>query len=111
MAPSAKPPDLVASSDEDLMGQVMEGSEGAFACLVDRYSQRVLNTVYRYIGDRHRSEDLTQEVFLRVHIHRQRYRPGGKFSSWLFTIAVNLAKNEIRGRIRHRGTTSLERLQ
>ncbi len=111
MSPNVRPPDLVAVSDEDLMIQVMDGSEGAFAALVDRYSQRVLNTVYRYISDRQRSEDITQEVFLRVHQHRKRYRPGGKFSAWLFTIAVNLAKNEIRSRSRHRGTQSLEYLQ
>ena len=54
------------------------------------------------------SEDITQEVFLRVHVHRKRYRPGGKFSAWLFTIAVNLAKNEIRYRVRHRGEISLD---
>ena len=111
MSPGARPPDLAAATDEDLMVQVMEGSEGAFACLVDRYSQRVLNTIYRYIGDRQRAEDLAQEVFLRVHLHRRRYRPGGRFSAWLFTIAVNLAKNEIRSRSRHKGTTSLEHLQ
>ena len=110
-APDAKPPDLAVPSDEDLMAEVMAGSDRAFGCLVERYSQRVLNTVFRYIGDRQRSEDLTQEVFLRVHVHRQRYRPGGKFSAWLFTIAANLAKNEIRTRVRHRGTTSLERLK
>ena len=98
-------------SDEDLMARVVAGSEAAFAALVNRYSQRVLNTIYRYVGDRQRAEDIAQEVFLRVFIHRGRYRPGGKFSAWLFTIAVNLSKNEIRSRIRHRGVTSLERLQ
>jgi RNA polymerase sigma-70 factor (ECF subfamily) len=111
MTLDANPPELAATSDEDLMAQVIVGSEGAFASLVDRYSGRILNTIYRYVGDRARAEDLTQEVFLRVFVHRQRYRAGGKFSAWLFTIAVNLAKNEIRSRVRHRTTTSLEHLQ
>ena len=110
MASSAKPTDLGVPSDEELMAEVTAGSERAFGILVQRYSQRVLNTVYRYIHDRQRAEDITQEVFIRVHVHRARYRPGGKFSAWLFTIAVNLAKNEIRSRVRHRGTTSLEYL-
>ena len=111
MRDDLRPSELAACTDEELMLQVMDGSEGAFGGLVDRYSQRVLNTIYRYIGDRHRSEDLTQEVFLRVHLHRKNYKPGGKFSAWLFTIAVNLAKNEIRSRVRHRGTQSLDHLQ
>ena len=111
MTLDANPPDLAAASDEDLMAQVIVGSEGAFACLVERYSGRILNTIYRYVGDRARAEDLAQEVFLRVYVHRKRYRAGGKFSAWLFTIAVNLAKNEIRSRVRHRTTTSLEHLQ
>ncbi|HVP38360.1 MAG TPA: sigma-70 family RNA polymerase sigma factor [Candidatus Saccharimonadales bacterium] len=111
MTLDANPPELAATSDEELMARVMQGSEGAFAALVDRYSQRILNTVYRYVGDRARAEDLAQEVFLRVYVHRARYRAGGKFSAWLFTIAVNLAKNEIRSRVRHRGTASLEELQ
>jgi RNA polymerase sigma-70 factor (ECF subfamily) len=110
VAPNPMPPEPAVRSDEDLMALVMGGSETAFESLVDRYSGRVLNVVYRYIGDRQRSEDITQEVFLRVHLHRLRYRPGGRFSAWLFTIAANLAKNEIRSRVRHRGTMSLDQL-
>ena len=96
--------------DEDLMDHVVLGSEGAFACIVDRYKNRIQNLVYRYVGDFQRAEDLAQEAFVRVYLHRERYRKTGKFSTWIFTIAVNLAKNEIRRKIRLRNVLSLEHL-
>jgi RNA polymerase sigma-70 factor, ECF subfamily len=96
--------------DEILMEHVVRGSEAAFATLVDRYRMRVINLVCRFITDRDRAQEIAQEVFLRVFIHRERYRPSGKFSTWLYTIAVNLAKNEIRRRVRSRGTISLDAL-
>ena len=96
--------------DEDLMDHVVAGSEAAFACLVDRYKNRLQNVIYRYIRDFQRSEDLAQEAFVRVYLHRERYRKTGKFSTWIFTIAVNLAKNEIRRKVRLRHVLSLEHL-
>lgn len=93
------------------MDHVVEGSEGAFACLVDRYKNRLQNLIYRYIRDFQRSEDLAQEAFVRVYQHRERYRKTGKFSTWIFTIAVNLAKNEIRRKVRLRNVLSLDHLQ
>lgn len=91
---------LKLSSDEDLMEACVEDSEEAFQELVNRYKSRILNIISRYIGDRERARDLTQEVFMRVFIHRRRYRRSGKFSTWIYTIAVNLAKNEIRRKVR-----------
>jgi RNA polymerase sigma-70 factor (ECF subfamily) len=97
-------------SDEDLMDHVVAGSETAFATIVDRYKNRLQNVIYRYIRDFQRSEDLAQEAFVRVYLHRERYRKTGKFSTWIFTIAVNLAKNEIRRKVRLRNVLSLEHL-
>ncbi len=97
-------------SDEDLMDHVVAGRELAFACLVDRYKNRIQNVVFRYIRDFQRSEDLAQEAFVRVYLHRERYRKTGKFSTWIFTIAVNLAKNEIRRKVRLRNVLSLDHL-
>ena len=97
--------------DEDLMDHVVDGSEDAFACIVDRYKNRLQNLVYRYVGDFQRSEDLAQEAFIRVYLHRERYRKTGKFSTWIFTIAVNLAKNEIRRKVRLRNVLSIEHLK
>jgi RNA polymerase sigma-70 factor (ECF subfamily) len=103
-------PMLSGLPDEALMENVVRGSEAAFATLVDRYRGRIINLVCRFISDRERAQEISQEVFLRVFVHRERYRPSGKFSTWIYTIAVNLAKNEIRRRVRARGVVSLDGL-
>lgn len=102
--------DLAELTDEDVMERCAMGSEAAFRVLVQRYRTRIMNLVCRFINDRDRAEEISQEVFLRVFRNRERYRKTGKFSTWIFTIAVNLTKNEIRSRVRHRGTFSLDAL-
>jgi len=78
----------------------LAGDPRAFAQIVGRYQVRLLNFVYRMIGDRERAEDLVQEAFLRVHRHLHRFDRSRKFSTWVYTIASNLAKNELRNRSR-----------
>ena len=101
---------LSSLADEVLMEHVVRGNEAAFATLVDRYKGRMINLICRFINDRDRAQEIAQEVFLRVFIHRERYRPSGKFSTWIYTIAVNLAKNEIRRKSRLKGVMSLDTL-
>lgn len=103
-------PILSTLPDEVLMEHIVRGSEAAFATLVDRYRGRIINLVCRFINDRDRAQEIAQEVFLRIFVHRERYRPSGKFSTWMYTIAVNLAKNEIRRRVRARRIISLDGL-
>ena len=93
------------------MARVAEDEERAFAELVRRYQGRITNLVSRVLNDRECADDLAQEVFVRVYVHRRNYRRGSKLSPWLFTIAVNLAKNEIRRRVRRRNWFSLDALQ
>jgi RNA polymerase sigma-70 factor (ECF subfamily) len=102
---------IVPVSDEDLMARAAEEDERAFTELVRRYQARVTNLISRVLNDRISSDDLAQEVFVRVFVHRRNYRRGSKFSTWLFTIAANLAKNEIRRRVRRRNWFSLDALQ
>ena len=102
---------LAELSDEEVMERCAQGSEAAFRSLVSRYRSRIMNLVCRFINDRDRAEEIAQEVFLRVFRNRERYRKSGKFSTWIFTIAVNLTKNEIRSRVRHKGTFSLDALE
>src|SRR6266850_1707703 len=78
----------------------LTGDPQAFGSLVDRYQTRLLNFVNRTIGDRERAEDLVQEVFIRVFRHLHRFDQTKKFSTWIYTIASNLAKNELRNRSR-----------
>lgn len=85
-------------ADTELMLEVRDGDDEAFATLVRRYQSRVVGLAYRYIGDRESAEDLAQEAFLRVYKARERYEPRAKFSTWLYRIVVNLCLNEIRWR-------------
>ncbi len=103
-------PQVVSLSDEDLMARVAEDDERAFTELVSRFRGRVSNLISRVLNDRESSDDLAQEVFVRVFVHRRNYRLGSKFSTWVFTIAANLAKNEIRRRVRRRNWFSLDAL-
>ena len=96
-------------SDEDLMMKCRKGDIGAFELLVRRYQNPLINYIHRSIDDYHRSEDLSQETFLRVFKSAGRYEPTASFRSWLYTIATNLCRNEIRNRSR-RNTCSFEDL-
>jgi RNA polymerase sigma-70 factor, ECF subfamily len=104
-------PPIPSLSDEDLMARVAEDEQRAFSELVRRYQGRVTNLICRVLNDRESADDLAQEVFVRVFVHRRNYRRGAKLSTWVFTIAVNLAKNEIRRRVRRRNWFSLDALQ
>ena len=93
--------------DVRLMLQVRDDVPGAFEVLVERYQHRLLGVMAHLIGRREEAEDLTQEVFLRVFRTRKGYQPKAKFSTYLFTIANNLALNHLRGKGRKR-TVSLD---
>src|SRR5437016_5630296 len=87
--------------DSAVVSEFLGGEERAFQELVERYQTRLLNFVYRTIGDREKAEDLVQEVFIRVYRHLHRFDRSKKFSTWVYTIASNLAKNELRNRSRN----------
>ena len=82
--------------DVRLMLEVGEGNATAFEELMLRYQARLLSVIAHAIGSRDQAEDLVQEVFLRVYRARKTYKPGAKFSTWLFTIANNVAANAIK---------------
>ena len=87
--------------DAALMLRAKRGDRAAFAELVEKYKQPVMNFVFRSLRDEIEAEDLAQNVFLQAWKSRSRYRQTAKFSTWLFTIARNLCLNEIRRRSRH----------
>ena len=93
-------------SDDGLAARAKNGDMKAFDMLHKRYRSRILNYIYRYIGDYQRAEEITQETFLRVYKHLATYQPLEKFSSWLYRIATNLSKNALRDR-RHDPKISL----
>ncbi len=100
-APEVQKSALKDLDDSGLVAAFLDGEKRAFTDLVDRYHTRLVNFVYRTTGDRERSEDLVQETFIRVYRHLHRFDQTKKFSTWVYTIASNLAKNELRNRSRN----------
>lgn len=96
--------------DVRLMLQVRQGDAASFEELMLRYQGRLLTVLHHLVGNRDLAEDLVQEVFLRVYRARGRYQPGAKFSTWLYTIANNVASNALRTRGRRREVTLPSRL-
>lgn len=86
--------------DISLMLRVRADEAGAFEQLVLAYQQRLVNILRPMAGSREESEDIAQETFLRVYKARKSYHPKARFSTWLFTIANNLALNSIRAKKR-----------
>jgi RNA polymerase sigma-70 factor (ECF subfamily) len=90
------------------MWRVQAGDdEHAFAQLVRRWEAPIRRLCARMLGDPHRGEDLAQEAFARVFARRKDYQPTGKFSTWLWRIALNLCYDELR-RLKRRGEASLD---
>lgn len=100
LARTSLPEHLRVMEDGEVVVAFLSGEERAFRELVNRYQTRLLNFLYRMIGDREKAEDLVQEVFIRVYRHLHGFDRTRKFSTWIYAIAANLAKNEMRNRSR-----------
>lgn len=97
-------------SDIELMLRAKTGDDSAFTELMRRHYKGVVNYVYRFTNDRANSEDLAQEVFLRVYRSVKRYNPQAKFSTWLYKIATNLCITEVKSRNKKQ-SVSLDEMQ
>jgi RNA polymerase sigma-70 factor (ECF subfamily) len=84
------------------MLQVRDDDAAAFEELMRRYQSRITSVLLHVVGRRDQAEDLAQDVFLRVYRSRKTYVPTAKFSTWLFTIANNVAHNALRSLARRR---------
>ncbi|MEM6645764.1 MAG: sigma-70 family RNA polymerase sigma factor [Bacteroidota bacterium] len=100
---------LTALPDEDLIAHFQGGTVEAFNLIVDRYSNRLGSYLYNFVHDWDKAEDLLQETFIRVYRNRYAYTPIARFSTWIYTIAGNLARSEYR-KVKSRKTQSLEAL-
>ncbi len=89
-------------SDEDLIERFQRGDVYAFDLIVKRYKEQLLNFVYRFVGSHEEAEDIVQETFLRVYRKRHAYKRIAKFSTWIYTIAGNLSRTELRRRKRRK---------
>ena len=89
------------ATDSELMVRLAGGEDLALNTLMDRWSDRVIAFLFRMTGQREAAVDLAQETFVKLYQARGRYKPQGTFSSWLFAIAANLARNHARWKSRH----------
>ena len=93
-------------SDEQLMSLFQGGDENAYIELVNRYKDKLINFIFNYLGDLESSEDVVQETMIKLYQKKHYYKEIAKFSTWLYTIAKNLAITELRKR-KQRKTTLL----
>src|SRR5437763_10331106 len=82
--------------DAELMLRVKDGDGASFGLLLGKYRASVNHFLYRMVQDQAVSEELAQEVFLRVYRSRETYEPTAKFTTWLYRIATHLALNHLR---------------
>ncbi len=95
---TGRPPVTNRMTDEELVAAFTRDSEEAYTILVGKYKDPLINFVYRILGDYDGALDVVQDTFVRLHEKANTYRPVAKFSTWIYTIASNLAKSELRRR-------------
>jgi RNA polymerase sigma-70 factor (ECF subfamily) len=85
-----------ADADAALMLRVAGGDRHAFASLFDRHQRGVAQFAFRFVADRARAEELTQDIFVKLYRNASRYRPSAKFKTFLYRVAANHCLNEVR---------------
>ena len=97
-------------TDERLMSLFQAGDENAYIVLVNRYKDKLINFIYHYLKDFESAEDVVQETMIKLYQKKHYYKEIAKFSTWLYTIAKNLANTELRKR-KNRKTTLLSQFR
>ena len=88
-------------TDEQLILQFQNEDKGAYVEIVMRYKDRLVNFLYRFTGNRETAEDISQETFLKLYKNKDKYSEIAKFSTWLYTIALNEARSNFRKENKH----------
>src|SRR4030095_5027778 len=92
--PSGDGIDYKTLTDEQLISQFQKGSTDAYSEIVYRYKDKLVNFVYRYVGNYDDCEDIAQDTLIKVYTSKHLYKEIAKFSTWIYTIAINLAKTK-----------------
>ena len=103
--------DVDADSDAQAMLKVAAGDRRAFGLLFDRYHASVARFAFRFVGDRARAEELTQDIFVKLYRNAKAYKPSAQFKTFLFRVATNHCLNEVRRgeyRVSHTSTAPTE---
>ena len=101
--------DKISLTDEELILAFQDGDRDAFNHIVERYKDKLTNFLYRFTYDIDSAQDLAQDTLLKVYINKDSYKEIAKFSTWIYTIASNLAKTELR-KIKRRKTYTISDL-
>ena len=101
--------DKISLTDEELILAFQGGDRDAFNHIVERYKDKLTNFLYRFTYDIDSAQDLAQDTLLKVYINKDSYKEIAKFSTWVYTIASNLAKTELR-KIKRRKTYTISAL-
>ncbi|MGY8786754.1 MAG: RNA polymerase sigma factor [Fidelibacterota bacterium] len=96
-------------TDEELIARFQDGDEQAYVELVNRYRNKLMSFIYRFVNDMEQAEDIVQDALLKLFTHKHYYKSIAKFSTWIYTIAGNLAKTELRKK-KTRKVTSLSHM-
>lgn len=87
---------MAPDDDAELMSRLQAGEERALDMLMDRWQMRLRRFLYRYLHNEGDACDVAEETFVRVYRNREKFRPGAKFSTWMFSIALNLSRDHAR---------------
>ena len=101
--------DKISLTDEQLIIAFQNGDRDSYNLLVHRYKDKLTNFIFRFTGDIDSAQDLAQDTLLKVYIKKDSYKEIAKFSTWIYTIASNLAKTELR-KLKRRHTYSISDL-
>ena len=93
---------IKSKTDEQLIAEFQNGNQVAYEILYNKYKNRIYNFVYRYVNDVDTAQDIAHDTFLKLYTHKDTYREIAKFSTWLYTIALNIAKTELRKKKRRK---------
>lgn len=94
---------MFALSDEELIKEFQDHNTiEAYEILVKRFKDPLINFVYRFVGDKDVSTDIVQDTMIKFYLNKDSYKSFAKFSTWIYTIAGNLAKNELKRRKRRK---------
>jgi len=110
MRASSNPDGIMAPSDEDLVAAFQSGDIAAFDLLVQRWDRRIQGVIFRLVGHHDEARDLSQEAFLKAYRALGTFKSESRFSSWLYQIALNAARDRLRRR-RRRHDVSLDEVE
>ncbi|GDX51978.1 hypothetical protein LBMAG27_10250 [Bacteroidota bacterium] len=94
-------------TDEELMDRIRNCDRKCFEELYDRYHKRLFNFILRIVNDREKAEDFLHDVFIKVMESHDRFDVTRKFSTWIYTLAINLCRNEMRNQLNRKQLIAL----